>query len=80
MYFRCCVYLAELEHTFFSHNSGYHSFPTRLAPPSSSTEKADMESFEDLFRYTQFLFKEKTDEIHIIWNILAFHVVPCRIS
>ncbi|KAK3879353.1 hypothetical protein Pcinc_016070 [Petrolisthes cinctipes] len=64
--FRCCVYLAELEHTFFSHNSGYHSFPTRLAPPTSSSEKAAVDSFEDLF---------SEDSYH--FNIPASPVAPC---
>ncbi|XP_066949043.1 brefeldin A-inhibited guanine nucleotide-exchange protein 3 isoform X1 [Macrobrachium rosenbergii] len=47
--FKCCVYLAELEHSFFSSNSGYQSFPTRLPPPSLNKEKSEVGSPPDIF-------------------------------
>ncbi|XP_045615029.1 brefeldin A-inhibited guanine nucleotide-exchange protein 3 isoform X2 [Procambarus clarkii] len=54
--FKCCIYLAELERTFFSHNSGYQSFPTRLAPPPLNSEKSKSESPDDLFNDDPYRF------------------------
>lgn len=50
--FRCCVYLSELEHQFFSHTSGYQSFPPRFAPPSMNSEKSGHSASDDIFRYS----------------------------
>ncbi|XP_047502292.1 brefeldin A-inhibited guanine nucleotide-exchange protein 3-like isoform X2 [Penaeus chinensis] len=47
--FKCCVYLSELEHQFFSHTSGYQSFPPRFAPPSMNSEKSGHSASDDIF-------------------------------
>ncbi|XP_076031300.1 brefeldin A-inhibited guanine nucleotide-exchange protein 3 isoform X2 [Oratosquilla oratoria] len=46
--FRCCIYLSELEHKFFSQSSSYQTFPRITTSPVKS-ERKDSKSSDDLF-------------------------------